>query len=124
MARKVNHSSKRQWKIRKARQKENNPLLYHYNIKKQSAKQSGKDFTLTFQQWCDIWKNDIVKLKKDGFTLDRKNPKKGYTKANTRLLQFSDNYSNGATIDKQIHNGTATQATKNRKEKNEPFTEF
>jgi hypothetical protein len=105
MARKVNHDSKRQRRIRKQRQKENNPLLYFYNIKKQSAKQKNLDFELTFQQWCKLWNNDIVNLKNEGYTIDRKNPLKGYTKANTRLLSAYENSYNGATVDKDIHNG-------------------
>lgn len=107
MARKVNHDSKRQRRIRKQRQKENNPLLYFYNIKKQTAKQKGIEFELTFLQWCKLWNNDIVNLKNAGYTIDRKNPLKGYTKTNVRLLTASENYSNGATIDKEIHNGTS-----------------
>lgn len=121
MARKVNHDSKRQRRIRKQRQKENNPLLYFYNIKKQSAKQKEIPFDLTFQQWCNLWQNDIVRLKNEGYTIDRKNPLKGYTKANTRLLSAYQNSYNGATVDKDIHNGRSTASKKTKEETFEDF---
>ena len=108
MARKVNHNSKRQMKIRKARQKENNPLKYYYNMTKQNAKRRGHEFTITEKEFQKIFKNDIVGNKEQGYVLDRINPLKGYVKGNVRIVSAYQNSSQGAGIDKQIHNGNGT----------------
>ena len=113
---KVNHDSKRQRRIRKKRQKENNPLLYYYNVHKQNAVKRELEFSITFEYWKKLWNNDIVNMKNKGLTLDRINPKKGYTNRNVRLISLTENATNGATIDKEIHNGKKTTADKKRAE--------
>lgn len=76
-------------------QKENNPLVYWYKILKQNARQRGKEFTLTkedFKIFCTA--TNYLELKgKEGnkFSIDRINPEKGYSLDNIQMITLAEN---------------------------------
>lgn len=77
------------------RYKENHPLRYYYNITKQSAKQRGKDWSLTLQQYEEFCVktgyHDHRGRKTNSMTIDRIDPKQGYHVWNIRCLSHAEN---------------------------------
>lgn len=76
-------------------QKETNPLRYFYDLLRGNAKYRGHSFSLTikeFEKFCE--ETNYLQLKgtqADAAHIDRKNPNKGYTYENIRLLSCSGN---------------------------------
>lgn len=82
-------------KCTKRKQKNNNPLAYHFNALKGNARRRGKFFSLTlseFKLFCD--KTNYLQLKGsvgNKFSIDRIDPDKGYSIDNIQMLTLADN---------------------------------
>lgn len=84
-------------RCRKRYQKENNPVVYTFGFLKQNAKRRGKSFELTidqFRQFCED--TNYIELKgKHGkaASIDRIDPKRGYSIDNIQILSLAENAS-------------------------------
>lgn len=79
---------KREWRV-------NNPIRDAYSNLKSHAKQRGKEFDLTFEEFKEFAvRVDLIKNKgitKDSYHVDRVDDNKGYTKDNIQVLTNSEN---------------------------------
>lgn len=86
-------------KCRRRRHKKANPLRYHYDLFRQNAKTHGKDFDLTFKEYCDFALEhkllDNKGRKKTSLTVDRINSAIGYTADNIQILTLQENSRKG-----------------------------
>jgi len=77
------------------RWRDKNPLRYSFGNLRRRAKERGKDFNLTFQEYRDFAvKTNYAKLKgKSSLSLsvDRIDNSKGYTASNIRAISLSEN---------------------------------
>jgi len=75
--------------------KESNPLRYYYNITKQAARQRGKVWELSFEDYTEFCSktgyHDGRGRTPASLTIDRIDPSKGYTRENIRCLSHSQN---------------------------------
>ena len=83
-------------KCRWRRWKEKSPAKYAYGNLKRRAKQRGKIFTLTFQQyykevWLDTGYAERHGKTKDCLSVDRKRNEIGYVSGNLKVLTVSEN---------------------------------
>lgn len=85
--------------------KENHPYTYWYDINRSNAKRRNKDFLWTkeeFIKFCE--ETNYLELKGRGAgkaTIDRKNPKLGYTYNNCQIMEHASN-SRKVWIDKKM----------------------
>tara|TARA_Y100000034_G_scaffold29728_1_gene36129 strand:+ start:10756 stop:11262 length:507 start_codon:yes stop_codon:yes gene_type:complete len=83
------------YKHHRQRQKEQNPSRYYFDHLRNNAKNRGIEFHLTieeFRKFCAETDYLDYKGKKAGnLTVDRKNPKKGYSYNNIQVLTLSQN---------------------------------
>jgi hypothetical protein len=84
-------------KHRKRYQKENNTLTYVYGFLKNNAKRRGKSFELTkeeFKQFCEETGYLELRGKKaKSASIDRIDPRKGYSIDNIQILTLAENSS-------------------------------
>lgn len=77
----------------------NNPQKYTYNVLKNNAKRRGKSFELTFAEFQKLCEEtgymDSKGRTANAATLDRKDPNKGYTYDNIRVISNSLNVAKG-----------------------------
>jgi len=87
--------SRRCHRCNKRRYKERHPKRYAYNVLKQNARRRGKEFHLTFEEFCIFCKETKYFYKKgiykNSYHIDRKDETKGYTLDNIQVLTNSDN---------------------------------
>lgn len=84
---------------RKRRWRENNPLPYCYQTLKYNATRRGKEFLLTFDQFCEFC-NKTGYLEKKGIrpqnmTIDRIDCSGGYSVENIRAITMHENARKG-----------------------------
>ncbi len=74
-----------------------NPLRYYYNNMKQNAVRRKKPFSLSFEQYCELWylSGRLPHVVSDGkkWTVDRIDSSKGYQVGNVRIVDFVTNSS-------------------------------
>ena len=79
----------------KQREKKKDPELYAYRTLRNNSRARGIPFTLTIEQWRRFCrKTDYIKKKGQksrSYTVDRKDPKKGYEEGNIRAVTNGDN---------------------------------
>ena len=82
--------------------KRKNPIKYFYSKLKYRAAERGHEFTLTLEEWSKfVSEHDL--LAKRGKTatslsVDRHDPRKGYSYDNLRVMTLSENASKGTDI--------------------------
>lgn len=80
---------------RRQREKERNPIVYYFGALKQAARQRGKEFKLTLQQFRDFCsRTNYIELKgreANSLSIDRINPLLGYEVGNIQVLTKSEN---------------------------------
>lgn len=83
------------YKHTKQRYKENNLERYTYNVLKNNAKRRGKDFQLTFDEFCQfLQKTEYLVGRgrtKESLHIDRIDETKGYSIDNIQVLTNSEN---------------------------------
>jgi len=93
-------------------------VKYSYNNLKGRAKQRGIEFTLTFEQFRRFCvKTKYIQNKGrtvDSYTIDRKDPRKGYTIRNIRILPLHLNAGRRKILDYDWCSRTATVVEYNR----------
>lgn len=85
----------------------NNPVHAHWKRLKDRATRRKQEFTLTLEEFREFCQNtgylDKVGNFKGAFHCDRKDPLRGYSKDNIRVLDGTENLSKGSTYDKAAH---------------------
>ena len=83
------------WKCRWHTKKEKNPLMYSFGNLRRRAKQRGKEFALTFEQYRSFCLNtDYHKLKGKSslsLSIDRIDNSRGYFADNIRAIELTTN---------------------------------
>ena len=86
-------------RCRKRYQKENNPVVYTFNMLKNNAKRRGKAFDLTIEQFREFCEEtNYIALKgrhKKAATIDRIDHTKGYSIDNIQILSLQENGKKG-----------------------------
>jgi len=82
--------------------RERNPMKAAYYLLRSNAKRRGHEFNLTFDEFkLFCYKTDYIVGKgrtKESYSIDRIDPRIGYTYSNLRMLTVSDNSKKGAKI--------------------------
>lgn len=83
------------WKCVKRQQRERNPIKESYYTLKYHAKERGKEFSLTFEEFEKFCKKTNYMIgkgrSKDGYHINRIDETKGYTVDNIQVLSNSEN---------------------------------
>ena len=85
---------------RTRRFKQRRPVTYAYQTLKDNSKRRGIEFTLTLQEFNDFcYESEYLQGKgrsKSGYSIDRMDNNKGYTRDNIKVMLFADNCRKGA----------------------------
>jgi hypothetical protein len=89
-----------------ARRRERDPIAYRFYLLKVNAEQRGKEFDITLEEFRSLCKETGYHLRSgrhaEGLTIDRIDPRQGYTRENMQVITCSENSSKGNTTDRDL----------------------